>query len=133
MGKARHLARHGAQAEAGVGRIVGGLEPPVIESEALGRAILQVKLAVVGPGEGLAREALRQIGVERVGAVEEAAGVGRACHAADIGAQGGGRKGRSSGSRSGLDSPLGSLPVSPECRRGERAKYIYWCVPDTPP
>src|SRR3546814_1824147 len=55
MGKARHLARHGAQAEAGVGRIVGGLEPPVIESEALGRAILQVKLAVVGPGEGLAR------------------------------------------------------------------------------
>src|SRR3546814_2289806 len=62
-----------------------------IESEALGRAILQVKLAVVGPGEGLAREALRQIGVERVGAVEEAAGVGRACHAADIGAQGVGR------------------------------------------
>src|SRR3546814_18292979 len=91
-----------------------------IESEALGRAILQVKLAVVGPGEGLAREALRQIGVERVGAVEEAAGVGRACHAADIGAPGVGRKGRSSGSRSGLHSPSASFPLSRECRRCEK-------------
>jgi hypothetical protein len=78
--KARHLARHGAEAKARVGRIVGGLEPPVVETEALGRAILQVQLAVVGFREGFARERLRQIGVERVGAIEEAAGIGRACH-----------------------------------------------------
>src|SRR3546814_10828776 len=69
--KARHLARHGAQAEARIGRIIGGLEPAVVEAEALGRAILQVKLAVVGLGECFARERLREIGVERVGAVEE--------------------------------------------------------------
>src|SRR3546814_2469372 len=78
--KARHLARHGAQAEARIGRIIGGLEPAVVEAEALGRAILQVKLAVVGLGECFARERLREIGVERVGAVEEAAGVGGTCH-----------------------------------------------------
>src|SRR3546814_10865395 len=80
MGKAGHLARHGAQAETGVGRIIGGLEPPVVEAEALGRAILQVKLAIVGLGKGVPGESLREIGVERVGAVEEAAGIGGACH-----------------------------------------------------
>jgi hypothetical protein len=60
--EARHLARHGAEAETGVGRIIGGLEAPVVETEALGRAILQVKLAVVGLRERFARERLRQIG-----------------------------------------------------------------------
>src|SRR3546814_11158904 len=63
MGKAGHLARHGAQAETGVGRIIGGLEPPVVEAEALGRAILQVKLAIVGLGKGVPGESLLEIGV----------------------------------------------------------------------
>src|SRR3546814_9134020 len=78
----------------GVGRIIGGLEPPVVEAEALGRAILQVKLAIVGLGKGVPGESLREIGVERVGAVEEAAGIGGACHAADIGAPRRPRKGK---------------------------------------
>ena len=80
MGEAGHLARHGAQAETGVGRIIGGLQSAVVEAEALGRAILQVELAVVGLGERFARERLRQVGVERVGAIEEAAGVGWTGH-----------------------------------------------------
>src|SRR3546814_15198147 len=76
-GKACQLARHGAQAKARVGRIIGRLQSPVVEAEALGRAILQVKLAVVGLGERFARERPREIGVERVGAIEEAE-IGRA-------------------------------------------------------
>src|SRR3546814_11224816 len=74
-------------AETGVGRIIGGLEPAVVEAEALGRAILQVKLAIVGLGQGFARELPREVGVECVGAIEEAAGVGGACHGSDIGAR----------------------------------------------
>jgi hypothetical protein len=76
MGKAGHLARHGAEAETGVGGIICSLQSAIVEAEALGRAILQVELAVVGLGERFARERLCQIGVERVGAVQEAAGVG---------------------------------------------------------
>jgi hypothetical protein len=109
MGKARHFARHGAEAETGVGRIVGGLEPAVVEAEALGRAILQVQFAVIGLGERFARERLRQIGVERVGAIEEAAGIGRACHRRDIGRRTTMRKLPSSLRASAKQSPTISL------------------------
>src|SRR3546814_10668544 len=47
MGEAGHLPRHAAQAEARIGRIIGGLQPPVIEAEALARPILKVRLAIV--------------------------------------------------------------------------------------
>src|SRR3546814_14114136 len=43
MGKAGHLARHGAQAETGVGRIIGGLEPPVVEAEADRKSVVEGK------------------------------------------------------------------------------------------
>src|SRR3546814_20780676 len=41
VGKTRHLARHGAEADTGVGRIIGGIEPAVVEAEALVRATWQ--------------------------------------------------------------------------------------------
>ena len=85
MGKTRHLARHGAQAKARLGRIIGGFQAAIVEPETLRRAILQIKLAIIGARQRLGRQLLRQIGVERIGAVEKAAGVGELGHRPDIG------------------------------------------------
>jgi hypothetical protein len=51
MGKGGHLARHRPQAEARLGVVARGLEPPVVEPERLRTAILQIQLAIVGAGE----------------------------------------------------------------------------------
>src|SRR3546814_2364250 len=69
MGEAGHLPRHAAQAEARIGRIIGGLQPPVIEAEALARPILQVKLAIVAAFQRLGGQAARAVGIEQAGAI----------------------------------------------------------------
>ena len=51
MGKAGHLSRHAAQAEARIARVVRGLQSPVVEGEALARAELEVEFAVVAFGQ----------------------------------------------------------------------------------
>ena len=72
MGEGGHFAGDAAQAEARTGVIVGGLQPPVVEAERLGHAILEVKLAVVVAGEMLRGERGGLGGIEP-GAVEEVA------------------------------------------------------------
>jgi hypothetical protein len=47
MGKAGHLARNAAQAEARIARIVGGLQPAVVEAEALAGDELQIEFAII--------------------------------------------------------------------------------------
>jgi hypothetical protein len=46
---------------------------------------LEIELAIVAALEGLGGEALGGVGIEPVGAIEEAAGVGMAGHGRDIG------------------------------------------------
>jgi hypothetical protein len=41
------LPGHGAQAEAAIRRVVGGLQPAVIEHEGLALALLEIELAVI--------------------------------------------------------------------------------------
>jgi hypothetical protein len=74
VGEGRRLAGHAAQTESGMARIIGGLEAAVIEAEALGRLILEIKLAIIATAERQGSKPLRGIGVERV-AVNEAAGI----------------------------------------------------------
>jgi hypothetical protein len=52
MGKAGHLARNAAQAEAGIARIVGGLQAPVVKAEAFAGHELQEQLAIVASAKG---------------------------------------------------------------------------------
>ncbi len=75
MGKAGHLARNAAQAKARIGRIIGGLEPAVVEAEALAGAILEVELAIVAGRKRLRGQAARTIGIEQARTIEQAAGI----------------------------------------------------------
>ena len=52
VGEGGGLAGHAAQAEAGRGVIVGGLQPAVVEAERFAGAVLKVELAVVVPRRG---------------------------------------------------------------------------------
>ena len=76
MGEGGGLARDAAQAEAGLGVEIGGLQPAVVEAEALRGGILEIELAIVAALERVGGEPQRRVGIERVGAVEEAAGIG---------------------------------------------------------
>ena len=58
---------------------------PSSKPNALRRGILEVELAIVAALQRLGGEALGGVGIEPVGAVEEAAGIGGAGHGADIG------------------------------------------------
>ena len=82
LGEGRGLARNPAQAEARLGVEIGGLQPPVVEAEALRGDILEIKLAIVAALQRIGGELERGVGIEAAGAVEEAAGI--AGHAADI-------------------------------------------------
>ena len=83
MGEGGGLARHAAQAEAGLGVEIGGLQPAVVEAEALRGGILKVELAIVAALQRVGGEAQGGIGIEPVGAIEEAAGI--CAHASHIG------------------------------------------------
>ena len=85
MGKAGHFARNAAQAKAGVARIVCGLQPPIIKAKAFTGHELQEQLAIIACTQRAAHQALRVIGGEQAGAIEQRAGVGRKRHPADIG------------------------------------------------
>ena len=78
MGEGGGLARDAAQAEARLGVEIGGLQPAVVEAEALRRGILEIELAIVAALQRVGGEAERGVGIEAVGAVEEAAGIGDA-------------------------------------------------------
>ena len=84
MGKAGHLARHAAQAEAGIARIVGGFQSPVVEGESLAGDELEVKLTIVAAAERLASERLRFVGRELAGLINVRAGIGEGRHRSDI-------------------------------------------------
>ncbi len=70
MGKTGRLARHSAQAEARIARIVCGLQPSVVETEGFGRDELEVKLAIVAGRQQTARQCASFVGSELV-AVDE--------------------------------------------------------------
>ncbi len=89
VGEGGRLARDAAQPETGLRVEVGGLEPAVVEAEALRREILQIEFAVVGRRQRLRAQPPRGIGIEPV-AVEEGAGIGEAGHCRDIGGRGAG-------------------------------------------
>ena len=57
MGEGGGLAGDAAKAEAGLGVEIGGLQPAVVEAEALRSGILQIELAIVAMAERLAGEA----------------------------------------------------------------------------
>ena len=80
------LAAHRAQAEARIGVVRGGLEPPVIEAECLRLAILEVELAIVALLQRLLRECLGFLRGKLAGMVEKRAGIGGQGHPGDIGA-----------------------------------------------
>ena len=69
MGIARHLAPHGAQAEAFGGVIAGGLDPAIVQHDGFGPAAFQEQLAIIGPGGRRAQDGkgggLVQMGLER--------------------------------------------------------------------
>jgi hypothetical protein len=69
MGVAGGLAAHRAQAEAFGGVVARGLEPAVVEHEALRAPALEKELAVVGAGHGLLQDCggtgLVEVGLER--------------------------------------------------------------------
>ena len=65
-----HLARNAAQTKARSGRIIGHFKAPIVEAEALGRAILQVELAIIAGFQSIARNALRCIGIKQAGLVK---------------------------------------------------------------
>ena len=71
MGKAGHLARHPAQAEAGIARIVGGFQPAIVKAEGLAGGELQEQFAIIAVRQRAADQRLRLCGVEL--AIEQAA------------------------------------------------------------
>ena len=77
MGKAGHLARHAAQAETGIGRIIGGFQPPIIEAETLAGAILQIEFAIVAAFKRIGGQAAGAVGIEQARTIEQATGVGK--------------------------------------------------------
>ena len=83
--KGGHLARHGAQAETRMRVVACGLQPPIVEAEGFGLAILQVQLAIIGLAERGGGERLRLGRVELAVVVEEGAGICWAGHHAKIG------------------------------------------------
>ena len=58
VGKCGGLARDPAQSKARTGVIVGGLQPPVVESERLAGAVLEIELAIVHARRDAARRAV---------------------------------------------------------------------------
>src|SRR5205085_358223 len=77
------LARNAAQAEARLGVEIRGLQPAVIEAEALRGGILQIELAIVAALQRVGGETERGIGIEAAGAIEE--GTRIVTHRPDIG------------------------------------------------
>ena len=70
VAKAGHFTRHTAQTKARSGRIIGHFKAPIVEAKALGRAILQVELAIIAGFQSIARYALRSIGIKQAGLVK---------------------------------------------------------------
>ena len=59
MGVARNLAPHGAQAEPFGGVIGGGLDAAIVQHDRFGPFAFKEKLAVIGPGRGVAQDRQR--------------------------------------------------------------------------
>ena len=70
MGVAGGLARHDPQAEALGGVIGGGLQPAVVEHQALALGPFQEQLAVVGAGQGRLQDRQGFVGLD-AGGVED--------------------------------------------------------------
>jgi len=70
MGIAGGLARHDPQTEPFGGVIGGGLQPPVVEHQRFAFGAFEVKLPVVGPGQGSLENRQGFVGCD-VNAVEE--------------------------------------------------------------
>jgi hypothetical protein len=70
VGVAGGLARHDPQAKALGGVIGGGLQPPVVEDQALAFGPLQKQFAIVGAGQGRLQDGQGFVGSD-AGGVED--------------------------------------------------------------